>query len=458
MPVRPRLSFLLLVSFLCALPALARSEGALEIGAVAESFLSALEKGNATQIGKLLSDSTKKQVKPSFLIASVAQVNSRYGKALEKLPPRIENFASYKIVFLPRKFKQVFLDFKVVFNSDYKVSGFFVVPHKPGYEAAPYVKADSFHEEPLRFGLSKWKLWGKLSIPNGKGPFPAVVLVHGSGPQDMDESVGSNKPFMDLAHGLASRGILVLRYAKRTKLYKLDDAQIESLTVKDEVIDDVAEAVKSLEIISCVDNSAIFVLGHSQGGMLIPRIAQACPDVAGYISLAGASIALPEKMIAQTEYLASLGDKSARDSLPALKKQVAEIRALDYERINSPGATKDKRLIFGASTLYWADLNRYDPKKGIKELDKPVLFLQGGRDYQVTESGDFEGWRNAVASKPGSDKQYQFKLYPGLNHLFLAGSGKSSPEEYYRDSRNVDARVIEDIARWIQSIHKTNGP
>lgn len=455
MPVRPCLSFLLLVSFLCALPALARSEGAMEIGAVAESFFAALERGDATQTEKLLADSTKKQVRPAFLIASVAKVNSRYGKPLEKMSPRIENFSSYKMVFLPRKYKEVFLDFKVVFDSDCKVSGFFVVPHKPGYEPAPYVKADSFHEKPLRFGLSNWKLWGKLSIPNGKGPFPAVVLVHGSGPQDMDESVGSNKPFMDLAHGLASRGILVLRYAKRTKLYKLDDAQIESMTVKDEVIDDVSEAVKSLNSIPCVDKSAIFVLGHSQGGMLIPRIAQVCPSVAGYISLAGASIALPEKMIAQTEYLASLGDKSARDSLPALKKQVAEIRALDYDTVKRAGVTKGRGLIFGASTLYWADLNRYDPKKGIKELDKPVLFLQGGRDYQVTESGDFEGWRSAVASKPGSLKQYQFKLYPGLNHLFLAGSGKSSPEEYYRDSRNVDVQVIEDIAHWIQSICRT---
>lgn len=85
-------------------------------------------------------------------------------------------------------------------------------------------------------------------------------------------------------------------------------------------------------------------------------------------------------------------------------------------------------------------------------MNKPVLFLQGGRDYQVTESGDFELWRKAVASKPGGDKQYQFKLYPRLNHLFMAGAGKSSPDEYYRDSRNVDVQVIEDIARWLHLV------
>ena len=443
------LSLFLLILQSGEMKAFAGGEAKLEIGAVAESFLSALEAGDDAKARLFLSDSVLKQVKPALLISSVASVNSRYGEPLEKLPPRIENFASFKIVFLPRKYKATFLDYKVVFSSNNKVSGFFVVPHKQGYRTPPYVKPGSFREEPLKFGLQDWKLWGKLSIPEGKGPFPSVILVHGSGPQDMDESIGSNKPFMDLAHGLASRGIVVFRYAKRTKLYKLDEAQIQSMTVKDEVIDDVAAAVKSLEKISYVDRSAIFILGHSLGGMLIPRIAQACPDAAGYISLAGASISLTEKLISQTEYLASLGDKSARDGLPELKKQVAEIRALNSADL---GASKDRRLILGASTHYWSDLNGYDLKKGIIEVNKPVLFLQGGRDYQVTESGDFELWRKAVASKPGGDKQYQFKLYPRLNHLFMVGVGKSSPDEYYRDSRNVDVQVIEDIARWLHLV------
>ena len=145
-----------------------------------------------------------------------------------------------------------------------------------------------------------------LTIPNGTGPFPAVVLVHGSGPNDRDETYGPNKPFKDIAWGLASVGIVVLRYEKRTKQYPQESAAIQNFTVQDETIYDALAAVELLNNSSIVDHSKIFVLGHSLGGMLAPRIALQESQIAGLIILAGATRHLEDLMLEQTRYLANL--------------------------------------------------------------------------------------------------------------------------------------------------------
>ena len=108
----------------------------------------------------------------------------------------------------------------------------------------PYADAAKFHSEAVTVGEDPWKLRGTLTIPNGSGPFPAVVLLAGSGPQDRDETIGPNHVFKDLAEGLSTRGIVVLRYDKRTYAYKTLDPQ--TTTVKEEVIDDGVAAVKLL--------------------------------------------------------------------------------------------------------------------------------------------------------------------------------------------------------------------
>src|SRR5262249_34016694 len=145
---------------------------------------------------------------------------------------------------------------------------------------AAYAKPDSFVEVPVQVGSAP-ALPGFLSLPKGAGPFPVVVLVHGSGPQDADETIGPNKPFKDLALGLARRGIAVLRYAKRSRV---EPAGV--VTVKEEVLDGAHAAIELARASKGIDPGRVVVLGHSEGGYLAPRIAKENPTVAGIILLA----------------------------------------------------------------------------------------------------------------------------------------------------------------------------
>jgi dienelactone hydrolase len=267
------------------------------------------------------------------------------------------------------------------------------------------------------------------------------VLVHGSGPNDRDETVGSNKPFKDLAWGLASRGVAVLRYEKRTKQYGAKIVSIPNLTAKEEVVDDALAAVELLRKTEGIDAKRIFVLGHSLGGMFVPRIGRLDPNIAGLIALAGATRPLEDVIPEQLAYIFSLdGSVSPEEQkqIDQAKEQAAKVKSLKPEDAGSTAP------IFGVPVSYWLDLRGYDPAESAKALKQPMLILQGERDYQVTME-DFKRWDTALAGK----RNVTLKSYPGLNHLFIAGTTRSTPLEYEQPG-HVDERVLEDIASWIK--------
>ncbi len=287
----------------------------------------------------------------------------------------------------------------------------------------------------MTIGAGLTALPGTLTVPNGKGPFPAVVLVHGSGPNDRDESIGANKPFCDLAYGLASNGVAVLRYDKRTRVHPEQFAH-SVFTVKEETIDDALAAVALLRANAHIDPSRIFVLGHSLGGMLIPRIGLADKHIAGLIIMAGATMPLGETMLRQVRYIASAqGPITAQvqQKIDALAGQVARVNALQ-----SADATS-REYIIGVPPAYWLDLRDYHPAEAAKKLTCPLLILQGERDYQVTAADNFKLWQDALHGQP----HVTFHLYPRLNHLFIAGDEPSLPAEYNR-AGHVDEQVIRD--------------
>ena len=242
-------------------------------------------------------------------------------------------------------------------------------------------------------------------------------------PNDRDETLGPNKPFRDLAWGLADRGIAVLRYDKRTEVHGGKMGGNKNLTVRGETIDDALLAVKLLRSRSDIDPKRIFILGHSLGGMLSPRIGAEDQSLAGLIILAGSTRPLPEVAREQLEYIASVLPNSGIKPEEGLKM-----------------------LMQAAPESYWKDLELYKPAQVAAKLKMPMLILQGERDYQVTKA-DLQGWRDALSAR----KDVTIKSYPALNHLFIAGEGKSTPSEYERPGHVADY-VVEDIAGWIGKV------
>ncbi len=203
--------------------------------------------------------------------------------------PRVVKIGDKEMVITACAFERATVDVQFAFDSSGRISG---LAFRPGasavsYSPPPYATASAFAEMEKTIGSGEWTLPATLSLPAGARSAAAVVLVHGSGPGDRDSTIGSNKPFKDLAAGLASRGIAVLRYDKRTRVHPAKMAGRADFTVQREVIEDVLEAVKALRTEPGIDPARIFVLGHSLGGMLAPRIWLADPAIAGVIVLAG---------------------------------------------------------------------------------------------------------------------------------------------------------------------------
>jgi len=348
---------------------------------------------------------------------------------------------AYRRFRLPVSFEKKTLDLRVVLDVQDKVAGLFIVPHvdPPAAETAE----PPVNELDVAVGAAESALPGTLALPAGDGPFPAVVLVHGSGPQDRDETIGPNKPFRDLAWGLAQRGIAVLRYDKRSYARPADlVAAGDSLTVREEVINDARAALAVLRARDDIDAERLFVLGHSLGGTLAPRIAASAPRPAGLIVMAGSTLPLPEKMLEQVRYIASLDDDVSAEEqaqIDALEAQVARLRSALAGETPPPEGS-----ILGAPVSYYRDLEAHDGPAAAAGLGLRCLILQGGRDYQVTMK-DFGRWNAALEGKSFAC----LIAYPGLDHLFRGGSGASGPADYESRAPVAD-HVINDIAAWIQ--------
>jgi dienelactone hydrolase len=409
---------------------------------LAEKFLHHLIQNETQDAIAMFDETMTRALPPEKLEKMWPMLQLQAGKFEEIQAARTDNQAGYRIVFLTCRFTKSLLDLKVVFDKEDKIAGLFFLPT---YSPPPYEDPAAYREEELTFGEEPWILPGTLSLPKGEGPYPAVVLVHGSGPNDRDETIGPNKPFRDLAGGLASRGIAVFRHEKRTKQYKKEFLHPDyKFTVQHESIDDALAAVDMLRHRKDIDPDNIFVLGHSLGGMLIPRIGRQDTGITGFIILAGATEPGEDEIIRQTEYIFNLDGKLTEDEkskLEAYKALAEEIKNLKPE-----DAETNKKVYMGAYAPYWLDLRGYDPPAVAATLSAPMLILQGERDYQVLPSA-FDRWKTALQDR----NNVSFKLYPDLNHLFIPGKGKSTPNEYQRPG-HVDVEVISDIAVWIKQV------
>jgi dipeptidyl aminopeptidase/acylaminoacyl peptidase len=353
---------------------------------------------------------------------------------------RVDRVGAYEAVVITVAFANATANITVVYDTKGKVAGFNIRPAQQPSAPPSYADTKAFTEREVTVGSGEWALPGTLSMPAGAGPFPAVVIVHGSGPGDRDGTQGANKPYRDLAHGLASRGIAVLRYDKRSRVHGQKMMSRPRPTVKEESVDDAALAVDLLAATSSIARDRIFVLGHSLGAMLVPRIAAAAPNARGFVVMAGPARPLEQAMYEQAQYMAAIDGQTTpaeQASIDEMKKVFDAVRALKPSDIDAP------TRVAGVPASYWLDLRGYDPPEAAKAVAKPMLVLQGERDYQVTPA-EFARWNTALGSRP----DVVLKIYPALNHQFIAGTGPAGPQDY-SVAGHVSEEVVRDIAAWI---------
>jgi len=402
-----------------------------------------LDRGGFTEAVDLFDRTMKKALPPEQLRSAWASQVTQYGAFQRIERTRSTISGKYHVVFVTCEFEKQQLDVKVVYQTSGRIAGLFFLPTQHTvYRPPEYVNQENFREVEVEIGEAKWRLPGTLSIPHGTGPFPAVVLVHGSGPQDRDVTIGPNKPFRDLAWGLSSKGIAVLRYEKRTKTHAEKLTQLEEFTVQEETVQDALAAVMLLKKRTDIREDQLFVLGHSLGGMLLPRIAEGQPGVIGFIFMAAPARPLEDLILEQTEYQASLVTDFATKAVALM--QVAGIRK-QVDAIKALSETDDtSEMLLGAPASYWRDLATYQPPEASKEIRQRMLFLQGEKDCQVSPEKDVEAWRQVL----GPRKNVTFRLYPTLNHLMMHVEGQSTGQEYQLPG-NVSAEVVTDLIDWI---------
>ncbi|HEY7430730.1 MAG TPA: alpha/beta fold hydrolase [Streptosporangiaceae bacterium] len=417
--------------------------------ATAMAVIEMAQQGRFTDISERYAPQLRPMVPPEALRGAWEAELAKHGPLISAGTPLTEPAGpGTVIVKVPLTFERGALTAAVgVAGEQSWVTGIQLLPASAAAPAAPwqpppYADQGRFTEAGVTLGAGPLAVPGTLSVPHKRGPVPGVVLLSGSGAHDQDETIGRNKPLKDLAWGLASRGVAVLRFEKVTHAHPALVAADRAFTLTSEYVPHAVAGLRQLREHPAVDAARIFVAGHSLGGSVAPRAAAAGPAVAGLVILAGGAQPLHWAAVRQFRYLASLEPGRAAAAQPALDVITAQAQAVDDPGLSE--STPSGTLPFGAPAAYWLDVRGYDPPAAAAALRKPLLVLQGGRDYQVTTAEDLSRWQAALDARP----DVTVRVYPADNHLFFPGAGPSSPAEY-EPAQHVDPDVIADIATWL---------
>ena len=395
-----------------------------EIGAKFIKLL--LEEKNFHEAYSFFDESVKVKISEKLLEDADAQLGNQLGKFERILEVNKDN----KTYFYYSGFEKMKIDVKIIFNEDDKIIGFFFSPHKE------FSTEKSLGKE-LVIKSGTIALKGTVLVPENNNLKKLVVFVHGSGPQDRDETIYENKPFKDIAEGLYKKGIASYRFDKRT--LSNPETFNDKSTIDDEVTNDILNIIKYFKEDSQFKAYEIIVLGHSLGANVMPRIANQSNQIAKIILLAGNARPLEVLVAEQYDHLYQL-DPSPEllEGSKKIKEQIAVLKSKEFN-LNTP----KENLPFNLSAYYWKSLLDYKPLQEVKKVKLPILILQGERDYQVTMK-DFQLWKEALKN----NNKATLISYPKLNHLFIAGEGISGPKEYTIKG-HVDENVINDIAAFI---------
>ena len=292
---------------------------------------------------------------------------------------------------------------------------------------------------------TQFPLNGLLTLPDDlSSPVPAVVMVHGSGPSNMDERIMKLTPFKDLAEGLAKRGVASLRYDKRSFAYKRELAKI-SPTINEETIDDALLAVELLKNDDRIDRERIFILGHSMGAMLAPRIDAQGADVKGLILMAGTPYRLEDVMRKQ---FSRLQGKSLISLIAKLEDNIYSKKFNGLYEMSDEEA-KQKKFAGNVTLYYLKEMGQKTAVDYLLESSKPTLIMQAEKDTQVLADDDYKVFRDRLAGRENT----AFRLYPGLNHLFVEAitDNLMKATKEFGVERHIGDNVIDDIAAFIHA-------
>jgi len=412
---------------------------------IALKFLNLLKQEKFTDAEKMVAEGALKYLSADKTKEFWLQLDSRYGKVVKFGTPEKQKSLKNNIYLIKFFFENDSLNCRIVVDENQKISAMLFVPFTRDYSFAlpNYADTTKFYEIETTFGVPGWELPAKITIPRRTGQFPAVVLVHGSGPNDMDETIGGHKVFRDIAYGLSSNGIVVFRYEKRTREYPSKIAQdYDNLTIWEETMEDAIKAVAYLQEQDYVDPYKIYVLGHSLGGHIAPRIAQSYSGISGIIVMNGNARKLHQIVLDQYEYIFNLDGRINEYEANEQKKVRRQVEMLEKGEFTD--STSRDSLLLMLPAKYWKDLIQYDPIETARNLEIPILILAADNDYQILPL-EFDLWKKSLGNK----KNVSFKMFPKLNHLMVYSPKKSKPSDYEKEGY-VSEDVIKTILEWIK--------
>jgi len=320
------------------------------------------------------------------------------------------------------------------------------------------VKPYPYREEEVAYSnpSAGFQLGATLTIPQGKGPFPAVVLITGSGQQDRDESLMGHRPFLVLADHLTRKGIVVLRADDRG--IGKSGGDFTASTSADFATD--AEAgIAYLKTRSEVNSRKLGLIGHSEGGMIAPMVAARNPDVAFIVMMAGPGVRGDEILPAQIAAMLEAGGQSHEKAEKAAADEREMLAVVEHEKDSSVVEKKLRELSAGKipdaqlgaqikqlESPWFRYFLEYDPATALRKVQCPVLAINGAKDRQVPPAQNLPAIRQALEA--GGNHHFEADELPGLNHLFQTAK-TGAPAEYAQIEETMSPVALEKISSWI---------
>ncbi|MDB5733864.1 MAG: alpha/beta hydrolase [Alphaproteobacteria bacterium] len=313
-----------------------------------------------------------------------------------------------------------------------------------------------YHSEAVTFaGPGSVTLAGTLTMPDGAGPFPAVVLVQGSGPHDRDETLMGHKPFLVLADALTRRSIAVLRTDKRGVGKSTGDY---AGATSNDFAADADASVAYLKSLKSINAKKIGLIGHSEGGLIAPMVAAKDRSVAFIVLLAGPGLKganimrMQRRLIGQAmgatpqalDQSEAMAEKLSNIAIAAKDSDTARMQMMDT--LSAAGVPTERAIATAGqlSAPWFRFFLSYDPVPTLKQVTCPVLALNGSLDLQVPPKEDLAAIKAALVG----NRDVTVEELPGLNHLFQTAK-TGAPGEYGEIEETMSPAALAVVGDWI---------